>query len=67
MSVCFVRVRKITEKFLIDLKRKSDKSYLEFKLEVEIERERQRAEEGEAIKWILRKSGAAFALYWIGF
>ena len=29
------------------------------------EKEREKCEEGEAIKWVLRKSGAAFAL-WIG-
>ena len=27
----------------------------------------EKPEEGEAIKWVLRKSGAAFALKWIGF
>lgn len=34
---------------------------------MEGERERERAEEGEVIKWVLSKSGAAFALDWIGF
>lgn len=38
-------------------------------LKVEVKRRRRgkKREEGEAIKWFLRKFGAALALEWIGF